>query len=48
MTNRKLKGEEGKGTMYRIETNSFIKVKPIVDYLTKFELKTKKKEAFKI
>ena len=32
--------------MYRIESNSFIKVPLIVQYLNKFRLKTKKQESF--
>jgi hypothetical protein len=32
--------------MYRIELNSFIKVPLIVEYISKFNLKTKKKESF--
>ena len=34
------------GSMYRIESNSFIKVPFIVQYLNKFRLKTKKQESF--
>jgi len=34
------------GSMYRIESNSFIKVPLIVQYLNKFRLKTKKQESF--
>jgi len=33
-------------SMYRIESNSFIKVPLIVQYLNKFRLKTKKQESF--
>jgi hypothetical protein len=32
--------------MHRIESNSFIKVPLIIDYLTQFKLKSKKKESF--
>jgi hypothetical protein len=45
LTHRKLK----KGlvdTMYRIESNSFVKVPFIIQYLNKFRLKSKKKESF--
>jgi len=34
------------GSMYRIESNSFIKVTLIFQYLNKFRLKTKKQESF--
>ena len=41
------KQEKGlSGSMYRIESNSFIKVPLIVQYLNKFRLKTKKQESF--
>lgn len=38
ITNRKSKNLN----MYRIETNSFIRIAPIVKYLSKYKLKTKK------
>jgi len=45
LTNRKIK-KGSLGTMHRIESNSFIKVPLIIQYLNKFNLKTKKKESF--
>ena len=45
LTHRKLK----KGTidtMHRIESNSFIKIPHIIEYLNKFRLKSKKQESF--
>jgi hypothetical protein len=45
LTNRKLKNSDT-SSMYRVEINSFIKVPPIMEYLNKFRLKTKKEESF--
>jgi hypothetical protein len=45
LTHRKLK-KGTVGTMYRVESNSFVKVPLIIKYLTKFRLKSKKKESF--
>jgi hypothetical protein len=45
LSNRKLKSGS-LGTMHRLETNSFIKVKPVIDYLNVYKLKTKKKTSF--
>ena len=45
LTNRKI-NKAGTDSIHRIETNSFIKVPLIIDYINKFNLKTKKKEAF--
>jgi hypothetical protein len=45
LTNRKLKNSSI-GTMHRIESNSFVKVPLIVDYINRFRLKTKKQESF--
>jgi hypothetical protein len=45
LTHRKLKKEDN-GSMYRIESNSFIKVPLIIEYLKRFKLKSKKKESF--
>jgi len=45
LTNRKLK-KGTIGTMHRIESNSFVKVPLIVDYINRFRLKTKKQESF--
>jgi hypothetical protein len=45
LTNRKI-NKAGTDSMHRIETNSFIKVPLIIDYINKFNLKTKKKESF--
>jgi hypothetical protein len=44
LTHRKQKGLNG--YMYRIESNSFLKVPLIIQYLNKFRLKTKKQESF--
>jgi hypothetical protein len=47
LTHRKLnKVKVDTGSMYRIESNSFIKVPLIIEYLNRFKLKTKKQEAF--
>ena len=32
--------------MYRVETNSFIRVKPIIEYINRYRLKTKKQISF--
>jgi LAGLIDADG endonuclease len=45
LTHRKLK-KGTIGTMHRIESNSFIKVPLIIEYLNKFRLKSKKQESF--
>jgi hypothetical protein len=45
LTNRKLKNIDI-SSMYRVEINSFIKIPPIMEYLNKFMLKTKKEESF--
>ena len=45
LTHRKLK-KDSTGTMHRIESNSFVKVPLIVEYLNKFRLKSKKQESF--
>jgi hypothetical protein len=45
LSNRKLKSGS-LGTMHRLETNSFVKVKPVIDYLNVYKLKTKKKTSF--
>jgi LAGLIDADG endonuclease len=45
LTHRKLK-KGTIGTMHRIESNSFIKVRLIIEYLNKFRLKSKKQESF--
>jgi hypothetical protein len=45
LTHRKLKKKDN-GSMYRIESNSFIKVPLIIEYLNRFKLKSKKKESF--
>jgi hypothetical protein len=45
LSNRKLKSGS-LGTMHRVETNSFVKVKPVIDYLNVYKLKTKKKTSF--
>lgn len=42
LTERKLKGGKSGGEMYRVETNSFVRVKPIIEYLNNHRLKTKK------
>ena len=44
LTHRKQKGLNV--SMYRIESNSFLKVPNIIQYLSKFRLKTKKQESF--
>lgn len=45
LSNRKLK-QGSLGVMHRIEINSFVKVKPIIDYLNKYNLKTQKQKSF--
>ena len=45
LTNRKLK-KGSIGVMHRIESNSFIKVPLIIEYIHKFRLKSKKQESF--
>ena len=45
LTNRKLK-KGTIGTMHRIESNSFVKVPLIIEYIYRFRLKTKKQESF--
>jgi hypothetical protein len=45
LTHRKLK-KGISGTMHRIESNSFVKVPLIIEYITRFRLKTKKKDSF--
>ena len=45
LTHRKLK-EGSIGTMHRIESNSFIKVPLIIEYVNRFNLKSKKQESF--
>lgn len=45
LTNRKLKNGS-LGTMHRIESNSFLKVPLIINYLNNFNLKSKKQESF--
>lgn len=45
LINRKLK-KGSNGIMHRIESNSFVKVPLIVDYINTFRLKTKKQESF--
>jgi LAGLIDADG endonuclease len=45
LTYRKLKKDK-LVTMHRIESNSFIKVPLIIEYLNKFKLKSKKRESF--
>lgn len=45
LTNRKLK-KGSIGSMHRIESNSFVKVPLIIDYLNNFQLKSKKQESF--
>ena len=44
LTHRKSK--EKIENMHRIESNSFVKISLIINYLNTFELKTKKKESF--
>ncbi len=45
LTHRRLK-KGAIGTMHRIESNSFVKVPLIIEYLNKFRLKSKKQESF--
>jgi len=45
LTVRKLK-KGSIGTMHRIESNSFVKVPLIIEYINRFRLKTKKQESF--
>lgn len=45
LSNRKLK-EGSSGSMLRAEINSFVRVKPVIDYLSVYRLKTKKKISF--
>ena len=45
LTHRKLK-KGTIGTMHRIESNSFVKVPLIIDYINRFRLKTKKQDSF--
>ena len=45
LTHKKLK-KVTLGTMHRIESNSFVKVPLIIEYINRFRLKTKKKESF--
>ena len=45
LTNRKLKNEII-STMYRVESNSFIKIPLIIKYLNIFKLKSKKQNSF--
>lgn len=45
LTHRKLK-KGALGSMHRIESNSFIKVPFIIEYINRFKLKTKKRESF--
>lgn len=45
LTKRKLK-KGTIGTMHRIESNSFVKVPLIIEYINRFRLKTKKQESF--
>jgi hypothetical protein len=45
LSNRKLKGGIS-GNMHRVETNSFIRIKPIIEYLRVWRLKTKKQISF--
>ena len=45
LTNRKLK-KGSIGVMHRIESNSFVKVPLIIEYINKFRLKSKKQESF--
>jgi LAGLIDADG endonuclease len=46
LTHRKLSKNETDITMHRIESNSFVKIPLIIEYLDKFNLKTKKKDSF--
>nr|YP_010218717.1 LAGLIDADG endonuclease [Morchella brunnea]UBU98554.1 LAGLIDADG endonuclease [Morchella brunnea] len=45
LSHRKLAGGDS-SSMYRVETNSFVRVKPIIEYLNIFRLKTKKQISF--
>ena len=45
LTHRKLK-KGTIGTMHRIESNSFVKVPLIIEYINRFRLKTKKQDSF--
>ena len=45
LTHRKLK-KGTIGTMHRIESNSFVKVPLIIEYINRFKLKSKKQESF--
>jgi hypothetical protein len=45
LTHRKLK-KGISGTIHRIESNSFVKVPLIIEYINRFRLKTKKKDSF--
>ena len=45
LTHRKLK-KSISGTIHRIESNSFVKVPLIIEYINRFRLKTKKKDSF--
>jgi hypothetical protein len=45
LSNRKLKAGSS-GSMHRVETNSFVKVKLVMDYLSLYKLKTKKKTSY--
>jgi hypothetical protein len=47
LSHRKLKKDvDGIITMHRIESNSFVKAAFIIDYLNRYNLKTKKQESF--
>jgi hypothetical protein len=46
LTHRKLPKNNNTGCMYRIESNSFVRVPLILSYLNQFNLKTKKKDSF--
>lgn len=47
LSHRKLKkGVAGVSNMHRIESNSFLKAPPIINYLNKYSLKTKKQQSF--
>lgn len=45
LTHRKLE-KDSIGTMHRIESNSFVKVPLIIEYINRYRLKTKKKDSF--
>jgi hypothetical protein len=45
LSHRKLKNNDT-SSMLRVETNSFVKIPPIIEYLNRFRLKTKKQESF--